>query len=414
MERVVALVRVLVVASVALLVLLGEESFRPYPAAIWTVLAIAAVYGVYVSVRLPVFLDPVGRWVLTGIDAGLSLAAVGLTGAGRSPALAIVLLAVITMAMRFDLVPAILVAVIDGLVLAILVLAVPRPDLPQAERIQAAVWWPVYLVFGAVLTGLLARLERGEHVSLIMAESRAADEGQHRRRLEEIEREREGLLRVIAHEFRTPVTSLQVLARHLERNGEQPSPAQDQALDLIQRHAEHLGNMVDALREVAGSRTLDGLDRVSLTDVYLPELLESAAAAAENGAGDRVRVAVAGDIEIARVDPAKLRRIVTNLVENALRHSESGAPVDVEARRLGAELEVCVHDRGPGLSPEEATLAFRRYASFGERRGSTGLGLWIVDQLSSGLGGRVEAGPRDGGGLTVRVVLPLSGSPSRA
>jgi signal transduction histidine kinase len=411
MERVVALVRVLVVTSVALLVLFGDESFHPYEAAIWSVLAVAAVYCIYVAVRLPVFLHPAGRWVLTGIDAGLSLAAVGLTGAGRSPALAIVLLAVIAMAMRFDLVPAILVAVIDGLVLAILVVAVPSPDLPQAERIQAAVWWPVYLVFGAVLTGLLARLERAEYVSLVMAESRAVEEEQHRRQLEEIEREREGLLRVVAHEFRTPVTSLQVLARHLERDGEQPGPARAQALDLIQRHAEHLGNMVDALREVAGSRTLDGIDRVSLTDVFLPELLASAVAAAENGAGDRVRVAVAGDVEIARVDAAKLRRIVTNLVENALRHSDGGAPVDVEARRRGGELEVLVLDRGPGLSPEEASLAFRRYVSVGERRGSAGLGLWIVDQLSAGLGGRVEAARRDGGGLTVRVLLPLPGAP---
>jgi signal transduction histidine kinase len=80
--------------------------------------------------------------------------------------------------------------------------------------------------------------------------------------------------------------------------------------------------------------------------------------------------------------------------------------VDVELRREGELLEVAVADRGPGMPGAVAVRAFDRGASFGEHPGSSGLGLWIVKELTAALGGSVRAEDRPGGGLVVRVRLP--------
>lgn len=406
-ERVIALIRFLIVVSVAGLQLFGIGDVRHYPMALWVVVGVAVVYSLFVAARLRLFLNPGGRWVLTGTDALLSLLAVALSGGARSPALAILILAVSSWAMRFDLLSALLAAALDGSALAVVILTVPQPDLAQAERLQAAVWWPCYLLFGALLTGILSRVERVEHARAVVAQAGAAQEREHRERLEGLERQRQELLQVITHEFRTPVASLQALTQHLawsDTPGE-GRVAPGRTLELIRTHADHLAAMVDALHEVAGSRDPDALSRVQLSDTFLLDLLEQAVAAA-GPESSRVRIRVDPEIDIVRVDPPKLRRIVTNLVENALRHSDEDGSVEVVARRHEGHLELLVSDRGPGLSPEEAARAFGKFTSFGERPGASGLGLWIVHQLSASLGGWVEAKPRQGAGLQVRVVLP--------
>ncbi|MEW6473469.1 MAG: HAMP domain-containing sensor histidine kinase [Actinomycetota bacterium] len=407
-ERVIALIRFLIVVSVAGLQLFGTRDVRPYPVALWVVVGVAVTYSLFVAARLRLFLNPIGRWILTGTDAVLSLLAVAFSGGARSPALAILILAVSSWAMRFDLVLALLAAALDGSVLAVVILTVPEPDLGQAERLQAAVWWPCYLLFGALLTGILSRVERTEHTRAVVAQAGAAQEREHRERLEGLERQRQELLQVITHEFRTPVASLQALTQHLAWSAtpEGDRVGRGKTLGLIKTHADHLAAMVDALHEVAGSRDPDALSRVQLSDVFLGDLLEQAVSAAGPGSS-RVCIRVDPGIDIVRVDPPKVRRIVTNLVENALRHSDEDSPVEVVAQRGDGRLELLVLDRGPGLPPQQASLAFDKFAGFGERRGTSGLGLWIVDQLSTSLGGWVEAGPREGAGLQVRVVLPL-------
>ena len=408
-ERVTTLLRFLIVVSVVVLLLFGTDDVGHYPAALAILLGLSTVYSVFVLARLRLFLNPAGRWVLTTADAALSLLAVGLTGGARSPALAILLIAVASWAMRFDAVLALLATAITGAILAVVILTVPEPDLADSERLQAAVWWPCYLLFGAVLTAILSRAERIEHTNAVMAGATVAQEREHRQRLESLERQREELLRIITHEFRTPVASLQALTLHLRLDENAATRASSvKALELIRTHADHLVTMVDALREVASSSDPDALDRVQLADAFLPELLEQAVAAAGPGHG-RVSIQVDPEVEIVRVDAAKVRRIVTNLVENALRHSDTGDPVEVAARRRSAHIELSVFDRGPGLPAGNGADAFGKFVSLGDRPGTSGLGLWIVDQLSHRLGGHVEPHPRDGAGLEMRVVIPETG-----
>jgi signal transduction histidine kinase len=404
-------VRIAVTISVAVTVAAGvPANVQAHPALIWALVAATAAYSVVVPL-FPAWLlhRRGGSRLLNAVDAALSLAIIAVTGPAASPMVALLGLAIICTGMRFGLADALRAAVAEGAVFAALVFLVPEPPMAFPQRVQVAIWWPVYLLFAAVFTGALARIGEAEQAERLRAEARADQECRARRQAQEAWQQREELLRVVIHEFRTPVASVGALARHVAGAcpSAQEEPGIRRALQLIQVHAEHLDDMVSALGDVARSGSTDDIDaRVRASDVFLPELLRAAVAA---GGGDdsTVSLEIDPDSTIARIDATRVRRIVINLVENALRHNTPGEPVEVRARIAGPDLEIVVADRGAGLSPADLDLAFRQYATFGERRGTSGLGLWIVDELTRRLGGSVEARPRDGSGLEVRVTLPV-------
>jgi signal transduction histidine kinase len=106
------------------------------------------------------------------------------------------------------------------------------------------------------------------------------------------------------------------------------------------------------------------------------------------------------------VNAQGLRRVVTNLLENAARHGNEAA-VDVTCRRDGEDLLIAVADRGPGIPAESLGELTAKYVSAGDKRGTAGLGLWIVQQIAEAMGGRVEFAARDGGGLVATFRTPV-------
>ena len=107
-----------------------------------------------------------------------------------------------------------------------------------------------------------------------------------------------------------------------------------------------------------------------------------------------------------RCDPQRLRRVLTNLVENAARHSGE-APVELDLTYGAGLLVVEVRDRGPGLPAGQAGLVTAKGVALGERRGTAGLGLWIVETIVAAMDGELSLQPRDGGGLVAHLALPL-------
>jgi two-component system osmolarity sensor histidine kinase EnvZ len=104
--------------------------------------------------------------------------------------------------------------------------------------------------------------------------------------------------------------------------------------------------------------------------------------------------------------PTALRRAVTNLVNNALRHG--GAPVEVRAAREGNALVIEVLDRGPGIPASQIERLKQPFTRLNEARGAeggAGLGLAIVDRIARAHGGALDFAPRDGGGLVARLEL---------
>ncbi|WP_268234447.1 ATP-binding protein [Egicoccus halophilus] len=201
------------------------------------------------------------------------------------------------------------------------------------------------------------------------------------------------VLDVLVHELRTPISSIGSLTRALG-DGDRLGPEERrQALELVALHTEHLAAMLDDVRDFsAGLRDRSvgpgaeptrraptapphvlGPPVARAGPVALPELVLGAASACGIPAA---RLDVVGADTTVHSDAVRLRRIVTNLLENAARHGASDAPVAVSWALVGGELRLRVRSR-----VRSAT---------GTTTAGAGLGIPIVDALAHSLGGRVE------------------------
>jgi two-component system sensor histidine kinase KdpD len=107
-----------------------------------------------------------------------------------------------------------------------------------------------------------------------------------------------------------------------------------------------------------------------------------------------------------------IEQVLVNLLENALKYSPLGSPIDLTAWSEGDEVVVEVADRGPGLPPGEEELIFDKfYRVRPSPTGGVGLGLTICRAIIQAHGGRLWAANRPGGGATFRFTLPIEGEP---
>lgn len=237
------------------------------------------------------------------------------------------------------------------------------------------------------------------------AEHAAAEEERdlRARLLKSYEAQQEGL-QVLLHEFRTPVSSLDALSGALTDGTPMTAADRDAAIRLAGRHARHLTDMLDALSDVSLSRQpAFSSGRVRWVDVT--DLITEAGDAVGLHP-PRLRVSVDGHVRAFQVDAQGLRRVMTNLLENAARHGRD-LPIDVVCERRGEHLSVAVEDRGPGVPREDLGELTAKFVSLSDRRGTAGLGLWIVAQIIDALDGTLQFSVRDGGGLTASFTIPV-------
>lgn len=406
-DMLVLAIRIGVVATVAVLAIRSDPAQRASLAVVLPLVAVAAVYGVLLTAMRLTHRDQPAPAAVTGTDAVLALLACALTGGADSLAVAVLPLVVIAASLRTETRRAEIFALALGAAYTVACLMGSPPTTSVADRITAGVWWTLYLSAVAALTGVFTR--RLDRQYRAVAESRAEAIAEHealveerdlRSRLLESQQSRLDGLRVIVHEFRAPVVSLTALAREAGRSGT-GGPA---ALTLITANAEHLQDMLDGLADVAlaeGRAVGRGRERA----MRLSELA-SAALAGAGVPADRQVISITPDAATVRCDPQRLRRILDNLIGNAARHSSAG-PVELDLLRQNDDLVVEVRDRGPGVPADQLGRVTQKYVSLGDRHGTAGLGLWIVSELTTSMGGTLILSARDGGGLVARLVLPM-------
>jgi signal transduction histidine kinase len=213
-----------------------------------------------------------------------------------------------------------------------------------------------------------------------------------------------------SHELRTPLTVLQGTSQVLLRQNN-PDPAALRAgLTDIHEEAVRLSRLVDNLL------TLTRLDEGQALDPqpvhvrsFLDEFVDRYAGAWPERTLD-VREAEL-DGATAYVDPEALRRVLTNLVENAARYSAPAGAIMLEGSASNGSVTVAVSDEGPGLTPQDAERVFERFyrvsKSRSRRSGGTGLGLAIVAALIDQSGGEVRLQTGPDRGTTVAFTLPV-------
>jgi signal transduction histidine kinase len=227
---------------------------------------------------------------------------------------------------------------------------------------------------------------------------------------------RDEFVSIVAHDLRGPVQALtlqtQLLLRHQE-HGEVRTPVP--ALERIGRATAGIARMVDDLLD-AGR-----IDAHRLAIEPQPTDL----AAATRDLVERLRptlaervveVEVAGDLPCIRVDPRRFDQILTNLLQNAGKYSDPGAPIRVVCATAAGGAEVRVVDRGPGIAPDELPRLFERFyqteRARAKKAGGLGLGLYITKGLVEAHGGAISAESTLGRGSTFRVWLPAAIGPT--
>jgi PAS domain S-box-containing protein len=241
---------------------------------------------------------------------------------------------------------------------------------------------------------------------------------QERARVEEANRAKDIFLATVSHELRTPLNAVlgwvQILLSRPMTDEKRQS-----ALATIARNARVQAQLIDDLLDV--SRISSGKLGLEVGPVDLIEVVEAAIETvrpAGDAKGLRLDSELQPDARSLVGDAGRLQQIVSNLLTNAVKFSETGGQVRVQLRRLGAAAELVVADEGRGIDPEFLPYVFERFrqadATIARSQGGLGLGLTIVRHLVELHGGTVEANS-DGRGKGARFVvrLPFSAPPAR-
>jgi signal transduction histidine kinase len=185
---------------------------------------------------------------------------------------------------------------------------------------------------------------------------------------------RRGLIGNVSHELRTPITALQAVLENVVDGVVEPDV---QTMRLALSQTERLGELVTDLLDL--SRLEGGAIPLQINRFDVEAFLRAAVEHVSVSADD---VAVAVEVSppglTALADPARLRQVVVNLVDNAIRHSPPGGSVTVRATRDAAGLRLEVADQGPGIAPAERERVFERFTRGATSDGGTGLGLAIA------------------------------------
>jgi signal transduction histidine kinase len=231
--------------------------------------------------------------------------------------------------------------------------------------------------------------------------------------LQELQAEREDLLRAVSHDLRNPLQIVLLQAERIQRLAPPDGVKERKAGATIASAAKQMGVMIRDLVEAV---------RLEAQLVLRPEPLDLA-----RWVPDRLAL-TAGVLDMARVhydldpglppvhaDASRLERVLTNLVGNALKYSTAPAPVRISAALQEDAVVISVADGGVGIAPEDVPRLFQRFqrGRLTQRTEGLGLGLYIVRALVEAHGGRVWVESVPGEGSTFSFTLPLASAAER-
>jgi signal transduction histidine kinase len=214
---------------------------------------------------------------------------------------------------------------------------------------------------------------------------------------------------LVSHELRSPMAAIIGSAATLHHRWRELSPEQRESfLALIEHETKRLADLVGDVLDT--SRIESGTFSYSFQDVDVGDLIRESAELAESAQDEVVvRPHVDEPLPFVRADRERLRQVITNLVDNAVKYSPAGAQVELLAFVENGRITVEVRDRGPGVALEHQSLIFEK---FGRVKGEhaqpgTGLGLFIARSIAHAHGGSLEVRSAPSDGATFALVLPL-------
>jgi two-component system phosphate regulon sensor histidine kinase PhoR len=228
--------------------------------------------------------------------------------------------------------------------------------------------------------------------------------------IERLEQVRRDFVANASHELRTPLTAIHGFAETLLTSPELSEADRRSYLEVIDRHAKRLANIVNDLLELSTIET--GKLRIEPVRIDLAEIVAGVIEDVQPRCVEReiaIDHSVDGD-SFAFADPRATEQIVTNLVDNAVKYSEPGGQISVAIEGSGSQVRVSVRDAGIGIPAPDLARIFERFYRVDKARsralGGTGLGLSIVKHLVQSMGGDISVTSVLGEGSTFAFTLP--------
>jgi heavy metal sensor kinase len=317
----------------------------------------------------------------------------------------------------------------------LLLAGAPLADLQREQREAAEAMWlglPIVLLLAAAgglwlasigLSPITAMARRAEALAPVgvedLGESGRGDElGQLARafnglvaRLRQVLRTQRQFMADASHELRTPVSIIQTTADVTLAHDARSDGDYREALSIVGAEARRLGRLVDDMLVLA--RADAGGYPLRREHLYLNELVTDCGRSADVLARERaVAIRTSADRDVPFYgDESLLRRMILNLLQNAIAHTRAGTEVAMAVAPNGSGVTIRVKDQGEGIPDAERARIFDRFVRLdGARHGAgAGLGLPIARWIAEIHGGSLELEESGGGGSTFLVVLPLSG-----
>ena len=254
------------------------------------------------------------------------------------------------------------------------------------------------------LVSLLGRLVATavQNIRSYEAERNNADE---LRRLSAL---RADFVSLVSHELRSPVAAVIGAARTLQGRWRELTPEQGEAfLALIGDETSRLATLIDDVLDT--SRIEAGTFSFTFSDVDLAELLRDVVAGAELAQDEVALTTEVATLPSVRGDRERLRQVIQNLVDNAVKYSSAGERVRVRASADDGHVLIDVVDEGPGIAPEDHELIFQKFgrSSGGNAKPGTGLGLFIARSIAEAHGGSLGVQSVPQSGSVFRLELPV-------
>jgi signal transduction histidine kinase len=251
-------------------------------------------------------------------------------------------------------------------------------------------------------------LELRRHVQSIAAQLRAANES-----LRVADEAKSELISTVAHELRSPITSISGFAKLLLKSQSAGALSEEQAqfCQIIFNNSEHLGRMIADLLDI--TKLEQGRLEMRLEQINLEALVKEAVLSWQAAAPEQAqRLAADAPGEPVRVqgDRMRLLQVMNNLISNALKYSTPGTPITLKLAADPGFARITVQNQGPQLTPQQLVKVFEKFYRIRnqatENTPGTGLGLAIAKSIIQAHGGTIWAQNAPAGGVVITFTLP--------
>jgi two-component system sensor histidine kinase KdpD len=245
-------------------------------------------------------------------------------------------------------------------------------------------------------------------VAMAIERARLANQARQAEILEITDKLQSALLNSISHDLRTPLVTITGALSSLADKGVSLDEASRRSLiETARGEADRLNRLVGNLLDM--TRLEAGLVHIHTELCDVQDVIGSALEQLDARLGDRpINIDIPPELPLAPMDFVLISHVLVNLIDNALKYSPAGSPIEIQARAAGGHIEITVADRGSGVPPEDLARIFDKFyrVQRPDNVAGTGLGLSISKGIVEAHGGFMAAENRPGGGTMITLALP--------